>query len=72
MSTDPCPLYTTPAFITNFTSSSTRTSSSGFFSTAIISAHLPGSSVPVFAVKPIRSAALIVVDCSAASGAIPS
>jgi hypothetical protein len=37
----------------------------------MMSAQCPASRLPVFALQPIRSAALTVADCSAASGVMP-
>ena len=46
---------TVPPFITNFTCSSVVTSFNGSPSTAMMSAHLPGSSVPTLADQPSKS-----------------
>ena len=51
---------TSPPFITNFTRSSVVTSLTGSPSTATMSAHAPGSSVPTLPDHPSRSAAFTV------------
>jgi hypothetical protein len=55
-------LKISPSFMTNFTFSRTRMSSSGFPETATMSAYFPGRREPSKLDLPSRSAALLVAD----------